>query len=403
MEYWMPLMMMYSSIFVMLLSLRWGESFSFTFRVVSSFLIYTVCMACVTSISNISDDDKRFYSMLGICLGIGIFQGVVQSGIFGFTSLLPPVYNGACMTGQAVAGIAVCIIRVVTKIVFPESKEGTLDASEIFFYVAVGWCAICAFLFVFILRREFSKHYLRGYNIRKKKQLLQRQLSGQLSLVDNIFQSGSVVTIRRWMSKIGLADNPDGTDVLLSYDNLDHDDDFSEKAQCCTVMGKIWPYAIGAWFIMLVTFLSFPGLAVSIQSQDKYLNDQKWFGIILIAIFNVGDFTGRYLPAFVSCRATYVIHFFTVLRIISYPAFILLAPPYEYLHNDIIVYILMFFFAFSNGYCVTLYMMMGPDQVFEHEKEFAGQVMAFFMVLGIWSGLHIALVVSALFGVGHSS
>eukprot|EP00494_Astrolonche_serrata_P026060 UN26321 len=101
--------------------------------------------------------------MVALCFVLGTFQAIVQGGLFAMTSFLPPVYNGAGMTGQAVAGIVVCVIRIVTKLTFPSSDSGTKDASLYFFISAAVWTGFCAVFTIVILRSKFTQFYLKDY------------------------------------------------------------------------------------------------------------------------------------------------------------------------------------------------------------------------------------------------
>jgi equilibrative nucleoside transporter 1/2/3 len=60
----------------------------------------------------------------------------------------------------------------------------------------------------------------------------------------------------------------------------------------------------------------------------------------------------------------------------------------------------MVVFSLSNGYMGSLAMMMGPDCVGDHEKQVAGTMLTFFLLLGIATGaaaglgLHVAITPS---------
>ena len=144
------------ALFFMVFMLRYGEYLSFTFRIFFSFVLLALLILAVPFVCDMGD--VAFDMMIAICLCIGILQAISQSSVFGFTALLPPAYNGAAMTGEAVAGIVVCGIRIATKLSFPDSDHGTIDASRIFFYTACAWCAACAILFILILRFGFTKY-----------------------------------------------------------------------------------------------------------------------------------------------------------------------------------------------------------------------------------------------------
>ncbi len=52
---------------------------------------------------------------------IGVATAVLQSSIFGFASMFPPIYSQAVMSGQGFAGIVASVLRIVTLVcgVFP--------------------------------------------------------------------------------------------------------------------------------------------------------------------------------------------------------------------------------------------------------------------------------------------
>jgi hypothetical protein len=47
---------------------------------------------------------------------IGVATAVLQSSVFGFASMFPPIYSQAVMSGQGFAGIIASVLRIVTKV-----------------------------------------------------------------------------------------------------------------------------------------------------------------------------------------------------------------------------------------------------------------------------------------------
>jgi len=400
MEYLIVWLIMVPALFFMVFMLRYGEHLSFTFRIFFSFVLLALLILAVPFVCDM--EDVAFDMMIAICLCIGILQAISQSSVFGFTALLPPAYNGAAMTGQAVAGIVVCGIRIGTKLSFPDSDHGTIDASRIFFYTACAWCAACAVLFILILRFGFTKHHLKDYLKRKEENFLRRQSSNELTFIERISESPAMLSIRRNLNQMGLIDAPyeRRSGALLTTD--EHADEPKMQA----TLGSVWPktkyLALGAMGTMLLTFLVFPGLTASLESTHKKINDGDWFPIFLISIFNVGDFCGRYTPSLLCVEPPQrIIHIIQIVRWGLYPAFLLVSE--GYVHNDWLVYALMFILAYTNGLTVTYFMMWGPQDVQQHEKEYAGSLMAMFMVLGIFLGSNFSLAITSIFDIGHSS
>lgn len=400
MEYYIVWLIMLPSLCFMGIMLRYGEYLSFTFRIFFSFILLAGLILGVPFVCDAGD--IAFDAMVAICLCIGVLQAISQSSIFGFTALLPQMYNGAAMTGQAVAGIAVCGIRIATKLSYPDTPQGTIDASKLFFYTACGWCGACAILFIVILRFAFTKHHLSDYSKRKQDDYVQRQETGQLNSFERFSESPAMLSIRHRLHRMGVIDAPYKRQTGGAFLN-DTADDSTPKMQA--TLQNVWPktkfLALGAMGTMLLTFLVFPGLTASLESTDKKINDGNWFPIILISIFNVGDFCGRYTPSLLCFEPSQrVIHIIQLARWGFYPAFLLVAQ--GVVHNDWLVYVMMYFLAYSNGLTVTYFMMWGPTDVQPHEKEYAGSLMALFMVLGIFLGCQVSLLVTTIFDIGHS-
>lgn len=86
------------------------------------------------------------------------------------------------------------------------------------------------------------------------------------------------------------------------------------------------------------------------------------------------DFVGRLSPKFFSipfAALTLVIW----LRVGFFVLFILMAWKTPIIQNDIVAFIAMTVFALTNGYCCSLSMIYGPQEVETHEKQSAGTIM----------------------------
>ena len=78
----------------------------------------------------------------GVVLMIGIATAVLQSSIFGFASMFPPIYSQAIMAGNGVAGIIASVLRILTKV----------RAAWVSLPVCVPVCGcVCVTICVFVL------------------------------------------------------------------------------------------------------------------------------------------------------------------------------------------------------------------------------------------------------------
>ena len=66
---------------------------------------------CITYARRMSGDATMAITIVTL-MTLGVLTALVQAGSFALASVLPPVYNQAIMSGQAVAGIATAVIAL---------------------------------------------------------------------------------------------------------------------------------------------------------------------------------------------------------------------------------------------------------------------------------------------------
>lgn len=87
---------------------------------------------------------------------------------------------------------------------------------------------------------------------------------------------------------------------------------------------------------------------------------------------------------------------FSIVRWVFVPALVA-AHHYTTVFNDVVVFLVMAVFAFSNGYTCSLAMMFAPAKVHPHERETAGLLLTLCLQLGIFGGSVFALALQAVF------
>lgn len=163
--------------------------------------------------------------------------------------------------------------------------------------------------------------------------------------------------------------------------------EFTVKRECQKInIKEVWSVfmqiKLNCFWIFLIFFVTmsiFPGVSSLIPSSFGLGN---WLSIIMASIFTTLDFVGRSLPNFyemseiwiqriILIRTNFVVLFFLYIR------------PIWFIHTDVVPMIMMGFMALSNGYTSTIIMKRGQT---EENQEVAGNLMTFFMLLGISSG-----------------
>jgi len=285
---------------------------------------------------------------------LGSTDAIVQGSLFGLVGMFSPHYVSALMTGQGVAGIAVSILRIISKVSFPNDDDGTRASTYIYFGLSAFVILLSILAYIFALERSpVTKHYLSL----SKKELLQD---------------------KRFM-----------TFPLLPDQQISPDSSHVEMFK----FSQIRNMGISVLTIFLVTLSLFPGITSELKSSNDDLNVTGWFSIIMIFVFDFGDLIGRSIPTFPSFiifeeRGVLI---GSVARLVFFPLFILSFHPKE-ISSDYAAYFIMFAFAITNGYFATLAMMFATNKVSVHHKEKTGSIMVFILTIGLTSGVWVGFV-----------
>eukprot|EP00746_Dinoflagellata_sp_MGD_P045803 gnl/MRDRNA2_/MRDRNA2_212477_c0_seq1.p1 gnl/MRDRNA2_/MRDRNA2_212477_c0~~gnl/MRDRNA2_/MRDRNA2_212477_c0_seq1.p1 ORF type:complete len:448 (+),score=64.13 gnl/MRDRNA2_/MRDRNA2_212477_c0_seq1:61-1404(+) len=158
------------------------------------------------------------------------------------------------------------------------------------------------------------------------------------------------------------------------------------------------PQLVNICMIFIVTFIVFPGVASKWRSELPFFSSNAdWYTTCIIGIFQVFDVVGRISPGFlISLRVTAKSLWIpSSLRFIFVPLFMVLQRfPHllPSLYQDLAQALAMAAFAVSNGWCATLAMMHGPQQVsIPAEQHTVGIMMELGLITGIFAGSLLAL------------
>lgn len=179
-----------------------------------------------------------------------------------------------------------------------------------------------------------------------------------------------------------------------------------------SVFKKMWLQALTVWSVFFVTLSLFPGVTTMIKPQlpaAPATSDSdsdgasssgsqpqswlaEWFSLILITLFMVFDFVGRYLPSFVTVCTPRTLWIPVVARVVFFPLFSLMAKGVWTAGVNVWAPIIMIVFAFTNGYFSTIAMIFGPAPTAPDERETASTIMSFGLNFGIFCASFFALL-----------
>eukprot|EP00761_Pharyngomonas_kirbyi_P013695 gb/GECH01013724.1/.p1 GENE.gb/GECH01013724.1/~~gb/GECH01013724.1/.p1 ORF type:complete len:459 (+),score=85.67 gb/GECH01013724.1/:1-1377(+) len=307
---------------------------------------------------------------------IGFASAIFQGSMFGMADMLPSVYTQALMSGNGGAGVLVSFLTAILHAIFPspsDSDSGSSSSSQgasdqerlgnlIYFLIGSLVLLFCILGYLVMLKNGFMNYYL---------------------------------------SKHETHINEDEESPLVKNSvNSESDSSAPKKVSPFVVFRKIWRMELCVCSVFWVSLAIFPGLAETNIPSPNIPSD--WFPILMINLFNIFDWIGRSLPRWFVLISENKLGYFIFGRIIFLPLFILCCQSQHWgppvLQNEAFSCVFMVLMAISNGYLSSLAMMFGPSRADEHEKETAGSLMVFFLLLGLALGSYTCVGIQAALG-----
>ncbi|KAI5640038.1 hypothetical protein M9H77_00398 [Catharanthus roseus] len=232
------------------------------------------------------------------------------------------------------AGLLVCVLRIVTKASLPHSPNGLRISTRIYFIVSASLVFLCLIF----------------YNFRHK------------------------LTVVKYYSS--------SANHVSTHHHHDHDHNQNPPI-IWDVVKSIRHAAFGIVILYVVTLSIFPGY-LSENVKSRFFKD--WYPILLIAIFNVGDFLGKFSTAFYVPQSIYKIMWICVGRVGFYPLFAACLFGPKWLRSEAPVIILTVGLGFSNGFFTGVLMILAPKSVAPQLSERAAIAMSMFLMTGLALG-----------------
>lgn len=272
-------------------------------------------------------------------------NGVYQNSIFGVAGQLPERYSNAVILGNNISGTLCAVIMLISKWSSPD-----LRTSGIVYFVAVLLVLIIAFNSYFLLP------YLKFYFYYQKLHKLHHK-------------------------------NESGV---------------QEKQTFAELFGELWSVFLeiklqcfNIWFLFFVTLSMFPAVISTVTPRGEFFISKDYFALVTCYLFfNVFAMIGNVLPNFFLWPGPKNVVFPILLRALFIPFFMLSnsgekrresAP--VWFENEWTYIIGVIIFSLSSGYYSSLPMMYAPGEVINKKhKSKAGQVSAFFLIFGVFSG-----------------
>ncbi|XP_020215091.1 equilibrative nucleotide transporter 3 isoform X1 [Cajanus cajan] len=292
-------------------------------------------------------------TFIGICVfsaAFGISDAHTQGGMVGDLSYMLPEFLQSFLAGAAASGALTSALRLITKAAFKNSKNGLRKGAIMFFAISTFFELICVLLYALV----FPKLPIVKYYRSKAASEGSKTVSADLA-------AGGIQT-------------PSGT--------ANEDDKQLERKGNKQLLWENIDYAIDLFLVYALTLSIFPGFL----SEDTGTHSLgTWYALVLIAMYNVCDLIGRYIPLLktlkLECRKLITIA--VVSRVLFVPAFYFTA---KYGTQGWMI-MLTSFLGLSNGYLTVCILTSAPKGYKGPEQNALGNLLVLFLLGGIFAGV----------------
>lgn len=334
-------------------------------NVLGSVVLMAACVCA--AFSNENDQHSKKVAMFGATLGgvflTGVTAALTNAGLFGLAAQFPQRYTQSAMSGQALAGVLICVLRIITKEVYGTSFDGVRKSSLLYFGVTCFFMLLCAAGYMTLRQLPFVRYQL------------DEDFVGDESLRESL-----------------LADVSTGNTPCKGLPSSPRVTRLSDVSAEAVPVKSVFRKVRGLGLLVLVTFCTtlavFPGLLVGIKSH-LFTSDSTWFQVIIITLFNVFDLAGRVLAGVWLPRSRVPVITVTTLRCFLVPMLVLMASDRIVISStasDWTVFGIVFVLAITNGYIGSYAMMLAPASLEPHERELGGTTMVMMLLAGLCSG-----------------
>ena len=250
-----------------------------------------------------------------VCLGA--LTALVQGGSFGAASCLPPRYNQAIMSGQAVAGVVSAVVALASTLgSVPGDGDGDGDGDDsaqasTYFFTAAALLAACHVGCLFLPSVPFYRHHAARAKEARKTDRARRRRSRHRGDGDGVSGDGDGVSGDgdENSATAPLLDDASFEDEEAPFDALaeDDDDDGFVLPAGRTREGEMSLYRAAVCATFATTLTVFPAVTSAVCSARNGAarppcvpdppGQSRLFGDLwvpsLFLLFNVGDLCGR--------------------------------------------------------------------------------------------------------------
>ena len=311
---------------------------------------------------------------------VGAADGLAQGSLFAEVGCMPPAYTQALMAGTSVSGVAISLLRMVTKASFPATPAGLFRSTILYFSVSAACVAACIASYVALQRHPVVRLYSQARSRSCGSHPGEEGAAGGVLPEE---ESGTLPLRAAADEASGPAEHvPASSSHEL---RLAGKEEWAHLRRLHAPHLGL-PYFLSIFLVYVVTLAIFPGfLAEDVASPA--LGD--WYPVLLIAIFNVGDLRGKAAPAFAPGRVAAVPPTWllgaVVSRALFIPAYLLCTLGPARLRGEGPIVVLTLALGLTSGLYASVAMINGPGAS-KKEGESLAAAMVLYLILGLATG-----------------
>ncbi|XP_008800351.2 equilibrative nucleotide transporter 3-like [Phoenix dactylifera] len=291
---------------------------------------------------------------IGICAisgAFGVADAHAQGGMVGDLFLMRPEFMQSFLAGLAASGALTSALRLITKAAFENTQDGLRKGAMMFFAISAFFELLCVLLYAFIFPELPIVKYYRS----------KAASEGSMTVAADLAAAG----IQKQRDQ-GAEEDPNLLERLTNKQLLLQNSD----------------YAIDIYLIYVLTLSIFPGF-LSEDTGSHSLG--SWYALVLIAMYNVWDLIGRYVPLVNWLKLTSRKGLMVAIlsRFLLIPAFYFTA---KYGDQGWMI-MLTSFLGLTNGYLTVCVLTAAPKGYKGPEQNALGNLLVLFLLAGIFSGV----------------
>ncbi|XP_027342619.1 equilibrative nucleotide transporter 3-like isoform X2 [Abrus precatorius] len=322
-------------------------------RILFGYILFFISTLLVLILNLATSGKGGLGLFIGICAisgAFGVADAHAQAGLVGDLSYMQPEFIQSFLTGLAASGALTSALRLITKAAFENSKDGLRKGAILFFAISTFFELLCVLLYAYI----FPKLPIVKYYRSKAASEGSKTVSADLA-------AGGIRTLPGGVLEYTKEPERKGNKQLL-LENID--------------------YALDMSLIYVLTLSIFPGF-LSEDTGSHSLG--TWYALVLIAMYNVWDLIGRYIPVlkFLKLESRKLITVAILSRFLLVPAFYFTA---KYGDQGWMI-MLTSFLGLSNGYLTVCVLTAAPKGYKGPEQNALGNLLVLFLVGGIFAGV----------------